>query len=107
MDIIRYGILNIGIKRTKIKNFEKKIELIKEYYYDRKIVLNPYLNSRNKLIRMIIEEEFPNIIEWNKIAQEEGYLSNISLEYIEGCNWRELRKKLIKEIKDILLSEIN
>lgn len=104
IDVIKYGILNIGIKRTKIKNFDEKVKIIKECYFDRDVTLNPYLNSRNKLIRMIIEYEFPNIIEWNKIAQKEGYLSNISLEYIEDCNWRELKRKLMKEIKDILLS---
>lgn len=104
IDVIKYGILNIGIKRTKIKNFEKKVQIIKEYYFDREVSLNPYLNSRNKLIRMIIECEFPNIIEWNRIAQKEGYLSNVSLEYIEDCNWRELKRKLVNEIKDLLLS---
>lgn len=103
-DVIRYGILNIGIKRTRIKNFDEKVELIEKYYYDRKVVLNPFLNSKNKLMRMIIEDEFPNIVEWNKIAQEEGYLSSVSLEYIENCNWRELRKKLVTEIKELLLS---
>lgn len=104
IDVIRYGILNIGIKRTEIKNFEEKVKMIKEYYFERDVVLNPYLNSRNKLIRMIIECEFPSIVEWNRVAQKEGYLSNVSLEYIEDCNWRELKRKLIKEIKDLLLS---
>lgn len=102
-EMLYYQILNIGIKVRKIKNIESKLDKIIEKYYGRDIYFNPYLNSKNRLIRMIIEGEFPTVEEWNKIAEEEGYLSHISLEYIGECNWKELKIKLIKEIKQILL----
>ncbi len=102
-EILYYQILNIGIKLKHIKNIDEKLEKIIEKYYGRNIYFNPYLNSKNKLARMIIDGEFPTVEEWNKIAEEEGYLSHISLEYIGECNWKELKIKLIKEIKKILL----
>lgn len=102
-EILYYQILNIGIKIKHIKNVDEKIDNLIEKYYGRNVYFNPYLNSKNKLIRMIIEGEFPTVEEWNKIAAEEGYLSHISLEYIAECNWKQLKIKLIKEVKQILL----
>ncbi|MCI8353143.1 MAG: hypothetical protein HFJ58_06150 [Clostridia bacterium] len=102
-EILYYQMLNIGIKVKKIKDIDIKLDKIIEKYYGRNIYFNPYLNSKNRLVRMIIEGEFPTVEEWNKIAEEEGYLSHISLEYIGECNWKELKIKLIKEIKQILL----
>ena len=102
-EILYYQMLNIGIKVKKIKDVENKLDKIIEKYYGRNIYFNPYLNSKNRLVRMIIEGEFPTVEEWNKIAEEEGYLSHISLEYIGECNWKELKIKLIKEIKQIML----
>lgn len=102
-EVLCYQMLNIGIKVKKIKDIESKLDKIIEKYYGRDIYFNPYLNSKNRLVRMIIEGEFPTVEEWNKIAEEEGYLSHISLEYIGECNWKELKIKLIKEVKQILL----
>ncbi len=102
-EMLYYGILNIGIKPERIKNIDEKLDIIIEKYYGRNIYFNPYLNSKNKLIRMIIEDDFPTVEKWNEIAEKEGYLSHISLEYIAECNWKQLKIKLIKEIKEILL----
>lgn len=102
-EILYYQILNVGIKLKKIKSIDEKLDKIINKYYGRNIHFNPYLNSKNKLVRMIIDGEFPTVEEWNKIAEEEGYLSHISLEYIGECNWKQLKIKLIKELKQILL----
>lgn len=98
-----YQILNLGIRIEKINNIDEKLDKIIQEYYGREIFLKHYLNSKNKLIRMLIEGEFPTVEEWNIIADNEGYLSHVSLEFIAECNWKELRIKLIKEIKSILL----
>lgn len=98
-----YQILNLGIKVEKINQIDEKLDKIIERYYGREIFLNHYLNSKNKLIRLLIEGDFPTVDEWTEIADEEGYLSHISLEFVAECNWKELRMKLIKEIKTILL----
>lgn len=102
-EVLYYQILNIGIKLKRIKNIDEKLDKIIEKYYGRDIHFNPYLNSKNRLVRMIIEDDFPTVEKWNQIAEEEGYLSHISLEYIAECNWKQLKIKLIKEIKGILL----
>jgi len=102
-EMLYYQVLNIGIKTKQIKNIDEKLDKLIEKYYCRNTYFNPYLNSKNRLIRMIIEGEFPTVEEWNKIAEEEGYLSHISLEYIAECNWKQLRMKLVKELKQILL----
>ena len=102
-DVLYYQILNLGIKVKKIKNLDEKLDKIIEKYYGRDIYFNPYLNSKNRLIRMLIQGDFPTVEEWNKIAEEEGYFSHISLEYIGECNWKELKIKLLKEVKAILL----
>lgn len=100
-----YQILNLGIKLEKINNIDEKLDIIIEKYYGRDILFNHYLNSKNKLIRLIIEDDFPTVDRWNEIAEQEGYLSHISLEYIAECNWKEMRNKLIKEIRLILLQQ--
>lgn len=102
-EVLYYQILNIGIKLKKINNVEEKLDKIIEKYYERDIYFNPYLNSKNRLIRMIIEDDFPTVEKWNQIAEKEGYLSHISLEYIAECNWKQLKTRLIKEVKQILL----
>lgn len=101
--VLYYQILNIGIKAKSIKNIEEKLDRIIEKYYGRKIYFNPYLNSKNKLVRMILEDGFPTVSEWDEIAEDEGYLSHISLEYIAECNWKQFKLNLIKELKTILL----
>lgn len=102
-EVLYYQILNIGIKLKRIKNVDEKLDKIIEKYYGRDIHFNPYLNSKNRLVRMIIEDDFPTVEKWNEIAEKEGYLSHISLEYIAECNWKQLKIKLLKEIKEILL----
>lgn len=104
-EILRYEILNLGIKISKIKNIESKLDIIIEKYYSREIKFNSYLNSKNKLVRMILEGEFPTVKEWNDIAKKNGYFSNVSIEYITGYNWKKLEKALRNEIKEILLKE--
>ena len=89
-EILYYEMLNVGIKVKKIKNIDEKLDKIIEKYYGRNIYFNPYLNSKNRLVRMIIEGEFPTVEEWNKIAEQEGYLSHISLEYIGAVSYTHL-----------------
>ena len=102
-EMLYYQILNIGIKIKRIKNIDEKLDKIIEKYYGRNIYFNPYINSRNRLVRMLIEDDFPTVEHWDKIAEKEGYLSHISLEYIGECNWKQLKMKLLKEVKEILL----
>lgn len=102
-EVLYYQVLNLGIKEKKIKNINEKIDVIIEKYYGRNIPFNPYLNSKHKLIRLIIEGEFPTVEQWNSIAAQEGYLSHVSLEYITEKNWKELKKYLTNEIKNILM----
>lgn len=103
-EFLKYAILNLGIYPSKISNFEQKIDLLIETYYSREVNFNTYLKSKNKLIQLIIEGDFPTAEEWDKIAKKEMYLSHLSLKYISGCNWKKFKKVLILEIKDIFLN---
>ena len=101
---IYYGILNLGIDPSRIKNIDEKIEILIQTYYVREIKFKPFLNAKNKLIQLILEEGFPTVKQWNTIAKQQDYFSHRSLEYITNCNWKELERSLILEIKSMLLS---
>lgn len=98
MDKIREYILKAN---NYSEDIEEKASLIFNKYY-KHINFQPYLNTRNKLIQMIVEEEFPTTKEWNKIANEEGYYTSISIKFIEGCDWKRLKKKLQEELQELL-----
>ncbi len=101
-ELLYYQILNLGIKIKKSSNIEEKLENIIKKYYEETDSLNPYINSKNHLVSMMIEGKFPTVDKWDKIAKEEGYLSHISIEYIAGCNWKKLKKNLMFELKEII-----
>lgn len=88
----------------KIKDIDYKISLIYSSYFSDRQKFKPILESYKKLARLIIEDGFPDVVTWNKIANEEGYYSSISLQYIKNKTWKEIEKEITKEIKDILLS---
>lgn len=96
---IKYLILNIT---NKIVNVDEKVDLILKLYYNRRIYLQPYSNSRNRLIQLVLEERFPSPQEWNRIAYQEGMFSSITMKYIENCDWKGLEKKYRKELKQLL-----
>lgn len=100
--VLYYQLSNLGIKLKKVNSLDEKLDWVIRKYYGRNVFFNPYLNSKNKLIRMLIEGEFPTVEQWNEIADLEGYLSHISLEYIGECNWKQLKKNLLNEIKEML-----
>ena len=96
---LKYLILNIV---NNIENLDEKVKIIKEKYYDKRDNFKPYVNTKNKLVQLVIEDEFPSPQKWNEIAQKEGYFSSISVKYIEQCDWRKLETKIRQELKEIL-----
>ena len=96
---LKYLILNIV---NNIENLDEKVRIIKEKYYNKKNNFEPYVNTKNKLVQLVIEDEFPSPQKWNEIAQKEGYFSSISIKYIEQCDWRKLETKIRQELKEIL-----
>ncbi len=99
---LKYLLLNFT-KEEEID--EKKVELIMELYYNRRENMQNYKETKKRLTQLIIEGNFPNSREWNKIAQKEGLYSSTSIQYIENLNWKQLEVKIIREIKDILIDE--
>ena len=89
------------LKLNANSNLEEAVRLVKSNYY-KYIHMQPYLNSKNRLIQLLIEEGLPTVEKWNEIAQKEGLYSSVSIKYIEECNWKDLEKKLKVEIKDFL-----
>lgn len=45
-----------------------------------------------------LKNDFPSVIEWDKYAMENNYLSHVSLEYINKLNWKYLKIKVNREI---------
>lgn len=44
-------------------------------------------------------KKFPSVHEWNVLAQKEGYMSSVGIEYITGNNWNEIRQDIKSRIK--------
>ena len=60
---------------------------------------NFYLKSYQALKEKTKDEDrFPSVIEWDKFAMKNNYLSHISLEYISKLNWKYLKIKVEREI---------
>jgi len=88
----------------KVKDIDYKISLIYANYFSDRQKFMPILESHKKLARLLLEDGFPDTTTWNKIADEEGYYSSTSLQYIKNKNWKEIEKEITREIKDLLLS---
>lgn len=69
------------------RNFREGSE-IKEYY-----------DTSIEELKKITQDfgDFPTVSEWNHYAKENNLLSSISIEYISGLNWKELREKILYE----------
>jgi len=79
------------------------IEKVKDIDYKISLIYANYFSDRQKFMP-ILEDGFPDTTTWNKIADEEGYYSSTSLQYIKNKNWKEIEKEITREIKDLLLS---
>lgn len=96
---LKYLILNIV---KDVDDIEEKVRVIKEKYYEKRNHFEPYINTKNKLVQLVIADEFPTPQHWNEIAQKEGYFSSVSIKYIEQCDWRKLEMKIRQELREIL-----
>ncbi|MFR8103695.1 MAG: hypothetical protein ACLU8F_01195 [Clostridia bacterium] len=75
---------------------DKKIDLdeeIEKYVNERYPKRFEYVNKSLAALEMIVKlnKKIPPDDIWNKVAEENGFLSNISIEYIEDKNWRDVR----------------
>lgn len=94
---LRYLLLNFTKEVT-----DEKLNLILEKYYSRRRNFLNYSETLKKLGRLVIEDRFPNSKKWNLIAKKEGFYSSNSIQYLEGLNWKQVKEKMVKEIKNIL-----
>lgn len=102
------SIIKNGINSQKTRQISLKIDgLVNEYYASIETVkFPPWSNSgyHYKLAYNILKDvtlmnnKFPTIEEWNKIAKERVLFSAVSLQYISGLNWNYLRAKVEKEL---------
>lgn len=81
----------------KINEYHKSIEQIK---YPKNSKMYEYRQKSYNAIKEITikNRKFPTVKQWNKIAKEKGYLSNISLEYMLKTNWNDLRTRILREL---------
>lgn len=97
-----------GLNSQKTREISLKVdELINEYYESIKTVQFPsssnsdyYFNKSYERLKIatLNEQKFPSIEEWNKIAEEEGLFSAVSMQYISMLDWNHLRTKIEREI---------
>lgn len=91
-----------------LKVSEKLDELIRRYYIlekNEKIKNNIFFMEYKIAYNQIKEatkknKKFPTTKEWNKIAKENTYLNNKSIEYISGLNWKEIKAVILKDLNE-------
>ena len=96
-----------GIDSEEVKMVSHEIDsLINQYYQSYKIfpegnfMYKQYEITLEKLMKITKDfGEFPTLKEWSKYAMEYDCLSAISVEYISCMNWRQLREKILRDIK--------
>ncbi len=96
-----------GLNSPETRKISDKIDkAINDYYSSIKSVNFPS-NSKMEvfykrsyfILKKITEDfgKFPTVVEWNKYAKENGYLSSTSMEYISKLNWNYLKIKVERE----------
>ena len=96
-----------GIDSKEVKTVSHEIDhLINQYYESYKIF--PEGNFMYEQYKVALEKlkkitkdfgEFPTLKEWGKYAMEYGCLSAISIEYTSCMNWRQLKEKILSDLK--------
>lgn len=102
------AIKRTGVNSEECRQLSNKIDkLINKYYNEIEEVKFPEESSTNRFYKESylklkettkIRNKYPTVVEWNNIAKEKGYLSNISLEYISKLDWNYLEIKVKREI---------
>jgi len=98
-----------GLDSDEVRELSDKMdEFINEYEKSIKTIEFPQCSSMEKfyeesysMLKKITADfgKFPNVQEWNYLAEENKLLSHSSLEYISKLNWNDLRIKVERELK--------
>lgn len=64
---LKYLLLSFADKKEVTKEV---IEIIKKKYYGRREKMQNYKETKKRLVQLIIEGNFPNSKQWNKIARK-------------------------------------
>lgn len=97
-----YGIDSKEVRRVSSK-LDKLINLSysHEKEYPEKAEMKYYYYESYEHLKKITREygQFPTIAEWTKYCKEMCLLCAVSMQYISGRNWNDLRDFIITEIK--------
>lgn len=80
-----------------LNNYYKDLEFRK--YPKDSFIYKAYERSYRALKSYTEKKHFPNVQEWNNYAQQNNYLSHISIEYISLMNWRDIETLINREIR--------
>lgn len=93
-----------------IKISEELDNLIEKFYIEKNMkkedeknntLYREYFIAYNKLKELTKNFGiFPTEKQWNNFAKNENYLNSHSIKYISENSWGNLKKKIIKELKD-------
>lgn len=102
-NIARYGLFD-----TRTREISKNVDKVaNEYYNSLNIIHYPptsktilYFNESYYALKRLtkVKNKFPTTEAWNRFAQENYFLSSVSLEYISNLDWNYLRSKIEREI---------
>lgn len=100
--IDKYGVSSpeaykISMRIDKLINQQHSNEI--EYPYGAELKDLYYISYAH--LKKITKEygEFPTVKQWSKYANETGLLMSVSIEYISGLNWNNLRDLILLELK--------
>lgn len=68
---LKYLLLSFADKKDVTKEV---IEIIKKKYYCRREKMQNYKETKKRLAQLIIEGNFPNAKQWNKIARKRRFI---------------------------------
>lgn len=90
-----------SINRYQLNHHGDTKQMIEDFANEYSLKRFEYINKSLSALEIVIKvnKGIPPDYIWNKIAYENGYMSNVSIEYLLEQNWRDLGRLLNKGVK--------
>lgn len=99
-EIIKQNLKASLEKYKLIKNKQVDLEALLENYAEKYAQRRfEHINKSLAALELVIQvnKKIPPDYIWNRVAEENGYLNNISIEYVEDKNWRDIGRKILRK----------
>ena len=109
--VTRYGLSSIETRKLNAqihewillyqRNKDSSAFLKQRFYTKDQFFYQIYQKSYQQLKEVTKQnKKFPATKQWNQYAYQNQLLSNISIQFISGENWNQLRKKILRELNN-------